>query len=71
MLILRARFSVRRLEHGYWEFISLDLSPCSSNMVDSPGSPAKQACADIIEQGIEQGGMTINYKVFEMLVQVP
>lgn len=27
------------------------------------------ACADIIEQGIEQGGMTINYKVFEMLVQ--
>ena len=39
-------------------------------MVDSPGS-CNEACADIIEQGIEQGGMTINYKVFEMLVQVP
>ena len=54
--------------HALNEFIFLVLSPCS-NMVDSPGS-CNEACADIIEQGIEQGGMTINYKVFEMLVQV-
>ena len=46
-----------------WEFIGLDLHILH-------GFSCKQACADVIEQGIEQGAMTINYKVFEMLVQV-